>query len=107
MENLLDNAIESMKRSHLLIVLLCTMALGMALPSLREELSHVDDLLEDQNLWDFCLMCLVLVIRSGKDLQSVQDYCERSDHPDWSLHLLPWFEVCCRAFCNRSLIALV
>lgn len=99
--------VESMKRSHLLIVLLCTMALGMALPSLREELPYVSDLLDEQNLWDFCLMCLLLVIRSGKDLQSIQDYCERSDHPYWSLHLLPWFEVCCRAFCSRFLMVLV
>ena len=42
-----------MKRSHLLIVLLCTMALGMALPSLREELPYVSDILDEQNLWDF------------------------------------------------------
>lgn len=96
-----------MKRSHLLIVLLCTMALGMALPSLREELPFVDDFLADQNLWDFCMMCLLLAIRSGKDLQSVQDYCERSDHLYRSLPVLPWFEVRCRAFYKYCLTELV
>ena len=99
--------VESMKRSHLLIVLLCTMALGMALPSLREELPYVSDILDEQNLWDFCLMCLLLVLRSGKDLTFLRDSREWSDPPYWSLHLLPWFEVCCRAFCSRFLMALV
>ena len=96
-----------MKRSHLLIVLLCTMALGMALPSLREELPFVDDFLADQNLWDLCLMCCLLIIRSGKDLQSVQDHCERSDHLYRSVPVFPWFEVRCRGRWRGFLMELV